>query len=460
MKITIPFKPRDYQLPLINAIDSGGAKRAVAVWHRRAGKDVTLWNLIIKKAVQNVGLYYYLLPTYAQAKKIIWDGINNDGFRFIDYCPLEICEQRNISEQKLELKNGSIIQLVGTDNYDAIRGTNPIGCVFSEFAFQNPMAWEVVKPILKVNGGWAVFNSTPNGKNHFFDLYHMARENDDWFSEILNIYQTKVLTIEDIEEEKREGMSDEMIQQEYYCSFDIGALGSYYATYVKDATDSNRVCVIPIEKARPVDLWLDLGRNDSTTVIFTQQIGKEIRVVDCYEKNGEDVGHYCQYLRSLGYEYGVMGLPHDGFNKRLESNKTIAEQFKEAGFKIIRVPNHHIQHGIQEVRKIFPRVWFDKEKTKELLRALENYHKDYDEKAKVFRKAPKHDWSSHFADAFRYMAIGIKEELPDTYEQDAKQLIDFVSDDPLKRIRGDGFMSPDEYKDIQQYNNAVTPLLD
>ena len=196
--IKIPFKPRDYQLPLIQAIDSGKVKRAVACWHRRAGKDIALWNLLIKKALLEKGLYYYFLPTYAQAKKIIWDGINNSGFKFIDYCPSEAISAKNGTELKLTLKNGSIVQLIGTDTFDAIRGTNPRGCVFSEYAFQNPMAWDVVKPILKVNGGWAVFNSTPNGKNHFYHMIEMAKNNDNWFCERLSIKDTKVLTSVDM----------------------------------------------------------------------------------------------------------------------------------------------------------------------------------------------------------------------------------------------------------------------
>jgi len=261
MEITLPynFKPRVYQIPMMRALDSG-VKRIFALHHRRSGKDITLWNMIIKKAVEEVGLYFYLLPTYVQAKRIIWDGITNDGKRFIDFIPEELIENKNGTELKIILINGSIIQLIGTDHYDAIRGTNPRGCVFSEYAFQNPMAWEVVKPILKVNGGWACFNTTPNGKNHSWELNMIAKENSNWFTETLTIEDTGVLNEEDMEEERREGMSLEMIQQEYYCSYDVGTLGAYYASLINQCREEHRICQLPIEPNVKVDLFLDLGR--------------------------------------------------------------------------------------------------------------------------------------------------------------------------------------------------------
>mgnify|MGYP003997330637 FL=1 len=392
IRIPYDFEPRSYQLPMLREIDNG-MKRVFCLWHRRAGKDLCLWNMVIKKAFEEVGLYYYMLPTYTQGKKIIWDGITNDGRKFLDYIPDVLVEGKNSTEMKIDLKNGSIIQIVGTDKYDSIRGTNPKGVVFSEYAYLNPMAWEVIRPILTINRGWACFNTTPNGKNHSYDMFNMAEESDDWFCERLSILNTNVLGEEDMELERKEGMSEEMIQQEYYCSFDIGTLGNYYAKQINDAQKENRICAVPHERAVLVDLYLDLGKNDSTTILFVQVIGKEVRVIDSYEANGEEISHYCQELNAKDYQYGKMYLPHDGFNRRLESNKTIAEQFQEAGFDVKRIPKAEINQGIQQLRKIFPRIWFDKTKCKQFIRALENYHKEWDEKAKVFRQAPKHDWS-------------------------------------------------------------------
>lgn len=408
MQVPHRFTPRDYQLPLMDAIDSG-KKRAFVLWHRRAGKDVVLWNMILKKALERQGLYFYFLPTYTQGKKIIWDGITNNGMKFLDFVPEPLIESQNSQELKLSLINGSIIQIIGTDNYNSVRGTNPVGCVFSEFAFQHPMAWEVVKPILKVNDGWAVFNTTPNGKNHAYDLFQAVQGDDRWFTEVLTIEDTDVLNKKDMDEERDEGMTEEMIQQEYYCSFDVGTIGAYYVPQVRQARTEGRICRLPIERHVPIDLFLDLGRNDATAIVFVQTIGKEIRIINYFENNGEDVAYYAKTLDEYGYRYGTMYLPHDATHSRMESRKTIQKQFEEAGFTTRIVKKSSINNGIQQLRKMFPRLWFDEEKTKYLLKAMENYHKEYDEVAKVFKDKPRHDWSSHACDAMRYLAVGYQE---------------------------------------------------
>jgi len=408
------FKPRDYQLPLLKALDRG-VKRAFTLWHRRSGKDICLWNYIIRRAFEEKGLYYYLLPTYSQARKIIWDGMTNDGMKFLDYAPNAIVKNTNSTEMKLELTNGSIVQLVGTDDYDRIRGTNPRGCVFSEFAFHNPQAWDVIKPILKVNGGWGVFQTTPNGKNFAYDMYKMATELPDWFAQKLTIKDTGILTDEDIRKEKLEGMPDDMIAQEYFCEFSVGAFGSYYSSLLLDAEKEGRICNVPADPNVPVNLTLDLGKNDSTAIIFSQWIGKEIRIVDAFEHTGESVAFYCKELDKRNYRYGVMYLPHDAKAGRMESEKTIQQQFDDAGFRTEIVPKLEINDGIQQLRKIFNRIWFDKTKCSQLLRSLENYHKEWDDVRKVFKNNPLHDWSSNFADSSRYLAVAYNE--PIKYEE-------------------------------------------
>ena len=405
MKLELPhnFKCRDYQKNLWNSLKE--KKRAFCLYHRRAGKDITLWNKIITEAIKKTGIYYYFLPTYTQGKKIIWDGIDNNGMKFVDYIPEVLIKSKNGQEMKIELINGSIIQIIGTDNYDAIRGTNPIGCVFSEYAFQNPQAWEVVKPILKVNGGWAIFNTTPNGKNHAYDLWNMATESPDWFTEKLTINDTGLLTEKDMEEERREGMTEEMIQQEYYVSFDVGALGAYYSDQLKEAQD--RIVNLPIEPNIKVETWWDLGRNDSTAIIFTQAIGKEIRIIDSYEMAGKDITHFIKILDDKNYRWGIHNLPHDGSMKRIETKLSVQEQLEQAGYKTRIIPRiKNINDGIQRVRALFHRFYFDSEKTKQFIRALENYHREWDSTNKVFMNQPKHSWASHYADALRTLAQG------------------------------------------------------
>ena len=225
-EIDLPYnyEPRGYQLPLCRALDEG-YKRAVAVWHRRSGKDKSLLNIMVKEAFKRVGIYYYFFPTYKQGRMILWDGVDRDGFAFLNHIPEDLRASTNNQEMKIKLTNGSMIQVVGTDDIDRIVGTNPVGCVFSEYALQRPEAWDFIRPILRENDGWAIFNFTPRGLNHGYSIYKMAVESDDWFCELLDVNMTlrpdgsPVITLDMIEKERAEGMSENMIMQEYYCDF-------------------------------------------------------------------------------------------------------------------------------------------------------------------------------------------------------------------------------------------------
>lgn len=404
MILDYKFKPRPYQIPFLKAFDSG-FKRLYWIIHRRGGKDLTLWNLVIAEAVSKKGLYYYFFPTYTQAKKVIWEGITNDGDRFLDFIPKELIESTSASELKITLKSGSIIRLIGSDQYDAVRGSNPIGCVFSEFAYQAPMAWEVVAPILRANDGWAVFQSTPNGKNFAFRLWEKVRDLKHWWTELLTIDDTGVLTEADIDEERAEGRDEVILQQEYWCNFSAGALGAYYVDFVNSAREENRICKVHYDRLKTVDVFFDLGRNDKTSILFVQTKGEEIRIIDSYENHSVEFAHYIQFLRDTGYQIRYLWLPHDGYHKRVEAKLSCAGQAEEAGFNVRQVPNIPIESGINLVRKLFPRLWFDEENCSILIDALEDYKKEYDEKRKDFKNHPYHSWSSHMADCCRYMAV-------------------------------------------------------
>ncbi len=410
--IKIPFKPREYQIPLIDYITNGG-KRAFIVWHRRAGKDLTLWNLIIRIATQEKGLYFYFLPTYTQGKKIIWDGITNNGLKFVDdFIPNIIIKKKNSQEMKIELVNGSIIQIIGTDNYDAIRGTNPRGCVFSEYAYQNPQAWEVVKPILRLNGGFAIFNTTPQGENHAYDLFEMAKLNSDWYTDLLTVDDTDLVTKEDIDKERKEGMSEEMIQQEYYCSFSGSLMGSYYGHLIDVANGEGRIMTVHHEPTLPVYTSWDLGIHDMTTIWFFQIIGNEIRVIDYYENNNESLEHYAKIIHGKSYTYKRHYLPHDVEVRELstaKSRKTTLESLKIRPIEVCPAVNP--ADRIQGTRNILPRCYFDKAKCYFGLRALKSYKKEYDEKKKTYRPTPLHDWASHGADSFGQFAINFRQKL-------------------------------------------------
>jgi phage terminase large subunit len=410
LEITLPyqFQPRPYQLPLLQAIDSG-KRRAVVVWHRRAGKDKTLINLVAKKAFERIGSYYYFFPTYSQGKKILWDGADKDGFKFLDHFPKELVESKNDTELKVKLKNGSIVQIIGTDNYDSIVGTNPVGCVFSEYALQNPTVWAFIKPILDENGGWAVFNFTPRGKNHGFDIYEFARRTKGWFHQLLTVEDTGVIPKEKLEEIRQEYIEqygdDSLFQQEYYCSFTAAIQGSYYWKQVDEAERENRFTDVPHDPTSLVHTVWDLGIRDAMAVGFYQRVGFQLRKIDYLEITGEGLPQVIKRLREKPYNYGKHFAPHDIENRELGTGKSRLEVAKELGIGFEIVPNISVQDGIDAGRNIFKFLWVDRTKCKDWVRAIPQYTKVWDDDLKIFKDKPLHDWTSHAADEHRYFAL-------------------------------------------------------
>jgi len=416
------YQPRDYQLPLLTALDGQGYKRAIQVWHRRSGKDITDFNYMVKRAAQEPGTYYYFFPTYSQGKKILWDGMtmveeNGQmiGKRIIyHHLPKSHIRKMNDSTMQIELWNGSIIQVIGTDNIDTIVGTNPRGCIFSEYSLQDPTAWQYIRPILAVNGGWAIFNFTPRGENHAYDLLKMAEKDPErWFITRLTADQTKVLPPDVLEQEKREMHEqtgdDALFYQEYFVSFNAPVQGSYYAEQVMLAQQEGRITKVPYDRATSVHTAWDLGMDDSMTIWFYQYAGMEVHFIDYYESNGKGLEDYAKVLQEKGYAYGNYYFPHDIEVRELGTGKSRLEVSKQLGMTpAIVIPNLHINDGINAARQLFNRCWFDEEKCARGLSSLKNYHKAYDEKRKKYDDHPEHDWASHGADAFRYFALGYK----------------------------------------------------
>jgi len=408
MRIPYKFQPRDYQKPLFWAMDNG-YKRAVAIWHRRAGKDKSLLNLTIKKAFERVGNYYYYLPTGTLGRKILWQGIDRHGMAFMDHIPKELRTKTREDEMRVELINGSAVQVMGTDKLEVV-GPNPVGCVFSEYSLQNPKAWNYIRPILAENDGWAVFNYTPRGRNHGWDLYQMARDNPNWFCQLLTVEDTGAIPLEAIQDERDAGMSEELIQQEFYCSFDFGLEGAFYLNQINRARSEGRICNVPINDL-PVHTAWDLGIGDATAIWFFQVVGQEVHLIDYYEQSGEGLAHYAKVLQDKGYLYGDHYAPHDIEQRELSSGVSRKHRAKELGITFQVVPKHTIEDGIEAVRSLFPGCWFDQERCKGGLNALMNYRKEFDEKLNVFKSRPLHDWTSHGSDAFRYLAVAAKRML-------------------------------------------------
>lgn len=412
IKITLPlnYKCRPYQEKFWQAMKDG-AKRAVLVWHRRAGKEKTCWNFLLTRAVQKVGIYYYFFPHFSQGRKILWDGVDKDGYRLLHHIPPELVDgSPNSTEMKVRLKNGSLIQVIGTNNVDSIVGTNPVGCVFTEYSLQDPVAWQLIRPILVENGGWAVFNFTPRGANHGKDLFDMAKGNPEWFCQLLTVKDTGVVSESDIQRERDAGMSEDFIQQEFYCSFTLGVEGSYYAKYLQEARDEDRIGNVPWNKQSRVYTAWDLGYGDSCAIIFYQIIGQEIHIIDYYENHGEGLPHYAGVLKDKPYIYADHYAPHDIESHAFSSGLSAREVGSSLGIKFITLPTLklRLEDGIEATRGLFPRVWIDETKCKQLVKCLENYRKEFDQRLEVYKERPRHDKYSHGADAMRYLAIATK----------------------------------------------------
>jgi len=378
------------------------------VWvvHRRGGKDVTAFNWCIFQLLLNPNwTAYHILPTYSQAKKVIWDSSTSEGVRILDYIPKELIQSKNGHEMKIRFTNGSLYQLIGSDNIDSLVGTNPKIIIFSEYAIQSPAAWDYLRPILDVNKGYALFISTPRGKNHFFDLVNMARGNDKWFCEVLSVRDTGVLTDDDISGIRKEGVSDELIEQEYYCSFNRGVEGSYYGRLIEKSREERRICNIAYETRSPVFTSWDIGYGDSTSITFWQEIGGEVRIIDFYEAQGEGIAHYAKIIQNKPYVYGTHYLPHDAGSGSIQTGRTLQDIAWEQGLKTTILEREtDISIGIEATRAMLSTVFIDSVKCAFLLKCLENYHKKYNEKTQNYSESPLHDWSSHAADSVRYMA--------------------------------------------------------
>jgi hypothetical protein len=380
------------------------------------------------------GAYYHFFPTYRQAKKVIWDGIDpRTGRKMIDdVFPRSLFPSRNETELKISATNNALYQLIGSDNFDSIMGTNPIGCIFSEYALQDPRAWDYIRPILAENGGWAAFIYTPRGRNHGYTLYVMAKDNPTWFCERLTVDQTRrddgtpVIGPDVIAEELAAGMLEELIQQEFYCSFDAAIHGAYYGRQMQKARAEKRITVVPHQAGHEVFTFWDLGVDDSMSIWFMQRIGQKYHFIDYYENSGHGLAHYAKVLKEKPYVYGEHDMPHDADAREIGSTDIALspkENAENLGIKpvviIPRVRNIDtlIQVHVPAVRNILGSCYFDEHKCARGISALEGYRSEYDEEKKVLQSRPVHDWCSHGADAFRTFAVGWKDKGPAIKQQ-------------------------------------------
>lgn len=407
--VTVPYKPRGLQKDIHNNLKRWN----VVVCHRRFGKTVLAINELLKKAMtqpKDRPRYAYLCPTYKQAKQVAWDYLKH-------YSRVIPAIQINESELRIDYPNGARIQLYGCDNPDALRGIYLDGVVLDEYA-QMPASLfsEVIRPALSDRQGWGLFIGTPKGRNVFYDLYQHAENDPDWSTSIYRASETGIIDQKELDDAKRI-MSEDEYEQEYECSWSAAIRGAIYGKEIESARKQNRVRFIPIENSLKVHTFWDLGIADATSIWFCQAINQEIRFLHYYENTGEGLFHYINYVKQYLEENRLMGgihyAPHDIEVRELTTGKSRRDAAREAGFSFTTVPQHKIQDGIEAVKRIFPRCFFDEKNALQGLDYLSLYRREYDEKKRVYRDNPLHDYTSHCADAFRTFAMAWSERLVD-----------------------------------------------
>lgn len=423
--IEIPYKftPRSYQLPLFEAFNSGKYNRYLWRASRRSGKDLTCTSIVGQGMFQRVGTYYYFFPTYQQGRKILWEGKDREGTPFLDRIPPQWVAGRDQQQLKITLKNGSILRIVAADEYDSVVGTNPVGMVFSEWALCNPAVWDFMRPILLENKGWAIFNGTPRGENHMFTMETLNENNPNWFiMETQSLWPERdnywpVVSQEDIQEERRSGMEESMIEQEYGVSYVAGVKGAYYSDQVAAAKKEGRVGKYLYNSNLPVQVYTDLGIMDDTVLWFRQVDGNRIIWLDYYEASGKDLQHYAKVIVERGYpSLNSVWLPHDGGSRSRQTGLTDREvlqrHFMNLGAANIAVycadkPGNK-QVAINAVRSRFSRYHFDDVKCAIGLKKVSLYHRKWDSAHQCFSATPEHDWTSNAADALSTEALTAK----------------------------------------------------
>lgn len=423
MEVDLPngWDPRPYQLPLWRYLENGGLRADVAA-HRRWGKDDVALHWTACAAMQRPGVYWHLLPEAAQARKAIWTAVNpHTGKKRIDEAfPPAIRARKHEQEMLIELKSGAIWQVLGSDNYDSLVGSPPVGVVLSEWALARPEAWTYLRPILAENGGWALFIWTPRGRNHATRAFDARALDPAWFTMKSMATKTGVFTAEQLEREKAELISENgaedgeaMFRQEYLVDFDAATPGAYYASLVKTAEDEGRIGPVPYDPALKVDTAWDLGIDDYTAIWFFQQSGQQVRCIDYFETSGEGLQSIVgQAIASRPYVYGTHHLPHDVMVRELgAAGRSRFETLSGLGLVNINVGvAADPEDRINASRALIPVTWFDAERCATGLLRLRSYRKRWNRSLSAYT-GPLHDSASHGADAFGEFAVNRRAQI-------------------------------------------------
>lgn len=398
-EIIIPYNPRAQMV----SYHERAQRWAIIVAHRRFGKTVGCVNDLIKPAIicnKRESRFAYVAPTYAQAKDVAWGYLKY----YAGFIP-----RITINESELYVQfahNGARIRLYGSDNYDRMRGIYLDGVVNDEYGDQDPRAWtEVIRPALSDRKGWATFIGTPRGQNHFKDLWDKAQSDDAWYKLILKASQTNLIDADELRD-ARLHMSMEQYAAEYECSFAGSLSGAYYAKYIGDLEDDGRLRGDWWRPDAAVHTAWDVGK--TTAVWYCQVVDGRVLIIDFDEAVGQSAAWWADRLRSKKYKYGQHIVPSDADDIKELAGFSWCDGLARMGLSHFHVlpKQTNVDMGIEAVRNLLPRCYFS-DLAKEGVKALINYHTKWDDKRKTFKNHPEHDWSSHAADAMRYLALGL-----------------------------------------------------
>lgn len=403
--IQSPYAPRRAFLPF----HERQKRWAVMVCHRRAGKTVACINDLIRGAAQAAGQkkqsprFAYVAPFFRQAKEVAWDYLK----RYTDCVPGRLWHE---AELRTDLPGDARIRLYGADNPDRLRGIYLDGVVLDEYGDMDPRVWsQVIRPALADRGGWAVFIGTPRGQNHFAELWDAAKLDDEYFGFMLKASESGILSAGELESYRKQSTKEEY-EAEFECSFTAGTRGVFYGNEIDQAEREGRITKVPHEPKAPCFTCWDLGFDDATAIWVFQLVGKEIRFIDYFEDSGQPLAYYANWIRNRpsNWVWGQHYLPHDVEVRELGTGESRLETLRSLGMlnaSVVRL--QRVEDGIQAVRNIFPRAWFDRDKCERGLRALKNYRREFDDQRKVLKSTALHDWASHSADALRYGALSV-----------------------------------------------------
>jgi phage terminase large subunit len=412
--------PRHYQVDFLQAVRKG--QNVCSVIHRRAGKDVISVQAWLLRALTRVGTHVYLFPLIQQARAVIWKGMDFDGRPFLSAIPEILIAKKNEARMEIELINGSRMVLGGSNNYNGLMGTNPVTIIYSEFSLHNPLARSYLNPILVQNRGIEIFQFTPRGKNHGWEVLDTIRDNPNYFVQHLTCEETfldeertqRVIPAHYIEEARRMGMSEEHIRQEFYCDFDVGNIGAYFTREMSDMEQEGRLTFVKPNPSLPLHTVWDLGGTDATACWLFQLEGKYINLVGLVHDSGQGLKWYLDKVelmrQSFGCRWGNHFMPHDvkqahqGW-EQAESRLMIARQH---GWFFQVTPKVNFEDGIEAMRYVLPKIRIDKTNCQIGIRAIREYQRAYDEARACYQSKPMDNWATHIVDALRYLAVNYR----------------------------------------------------